>query len=270
MSDKDYDIEIRNVLVDEGGNDDDPNDPGGRTSRGIIQREYDVYRKNQGLSRRDVWLADQSEILDIYRTKYWEPLRCQDIVAGLDYPIFDYGINSGIGRSPRVAQTLLGLPVTGRIDLATVTAINKANPSWFINAMCDERLHYMQNARGGTLWVHYRKGWTHRVEHVRSVSLQLAGGQAIPEPKTPPAKASPKAKHTPSPKFQKNTGTGTAGGTGAVIAAHQAGLPLKVALAIGAAVIIGGVVTWVVYEQKIKTANNKVVLPPGVTPRPAT
>lgn len=45
------------TLKFEGGNDDDPRDPGGRTSRGILQREYDRYRDARGLPRGDVWRA---------------------------------------------------------------------------------------------------------------------------------------------------------------------------------------------------------------------
>jgi lysozyme family protein len=50
------------VLASEGGNDDDPDDPGGRTSRGITQREYDAYRKTRRNLPSDVWKASQSAI----------------------------------------------------------------------------------------------------------------------------------------------------------------------------------------------------------------
>ena len=47
------------TLAWEGGNDDDPNDPGGRTSRGIIQREWDVWRQTHAGLPSDVWQAPQ-------------------------------------------------------------------------------------------------------------------------------------------------------------------------------------------------------------------
>ena len=50
------------VRVYEGGNDDDPRDPGGRTSRGIIQREYDAWRRGQNLLTCDVWSATDGEV----------------------------------------------------------------------------------------------------------------------------------------------------------------------------------------------------------------
>ena len=54
------------ILKMEGGNDDDPHDHGGRTSRGVIQREYDAYRREKGEATRDVWTASDAEIADIY------------------------------------------------------------------------------------------------------------------------------------------------------------------------------------------------------------
>jgi len=39
------------LRTSEGGNDDDPDDSGGRTSRGITQREYNAYCEMAGLAR---------------------------------------------------------------------------------------------------------------------------------------------------------------------------------------------------------------------------
>ena len=40
-----FDACVALVLASEGFNDDDPRDPGGRTSRGVTQREYDIWRR---------------------------------------------------------------------------------------------------------------------------------------------------------------------------------------------------------------------------------
>ena len=50
------------VLKSEGGNDDDKDDHGGRTSRGIIQREYTAWLKERNRPNADVWAAPQSDI----------------------------------------------------------------------------------------------------------------------------------------------------------------------------------------------------------------
>src|SRR5258705_8638798 len=71
---KNFDACLKPLLEHEGGNDDDPQDPGGRTSRGIIQSEYDRYRARKGKPKRDVWTADDAEVDEIYQTEYWDAL----------------------------------------------------------------------------------------------------------------------------------------------------------------------------------------------------
>ena len=112
MAASSYDDALARVLVHEGGNDDDPRDPGGRTSRGILQSEWDIWRKTHAGLPGDVWQAPQKEIEAIYRQKYWDALRCDDLPAGVDYAVFDYGVNSGIGRAAKVLQRLIGVSMS--------------------------------------------------------------------------------------------------------------------------------------------------------------
>ena len=46
----------------------------------------------------------------IYRKRYWDVQRCDELPAGVDYSVFDYGVNSGIGRSGKVLRRVVGLP----------------------------------------------------------------------------------------------------------------------------------------------------------------
>lgn len=46
----------------------------------------------------------------VYRKRYWGAQRCNELPAGVDYSVFDYGINSGIARSGKVLRRVAGLP----------------------------------------------------------------------------------------------------------------------------------------------------------------
>src|SRR6185503_11388890 len=81
----------------------DPRDPGGKTKCGIIQREYDLYRKSKGLSTRDVRLMTKDEGLTIYRGSYWLP-DCPFIQPGLDLQFFDTSVNEGTHRAIEIMQ----------------------------------------------------------------------------------------------------------------------------------------------------------------------
>ena len=45
-----------------------------------------------------------TEAKAIYRAKYWAAQRCDELPAGVDYAVFDYGVNCGIGRSGKVLR----------------------------------------------------------------------------------------------------------------------------------------------------------------------
>jgi uncharacterized protein (TIGR02594 family) len=178
---KDFTDCVALVLQYEGGNDDDPRDPGGRTSRGILQREWDVWRQTHPGLPSDVWQAPQDQIIAIYDEKYWEPLCCDSLPAGVDLAVFDYGVNSGIGRSAKVLQGFVGTDVDGEIGPKTITATAQVNASSLINRICDERLTFLQGL--GT-WQTFGRGWTNRVQGVRHTALGLVGA-AAPVPPTP-------------------------------------------------------------------------------------
>jgi hypothetical protein len=94
------------VLQSEGGNDDDPADHGGRTSRGITQREFDAWRAENKNPLMDVWSASQADINAIYREEYWDPF-CDGLPKGLDYLYFDMAVNAGPNRAAILLQRAL-------------------------------------------------------------------------------------------------------------------------------------------------------------------
>ena len=57
----------------------------------------------------DVKAMKLDEAKAIYRAKYWDAQRCDELPAGVDDAVFDYGVNSGIGRSGKVLRRCLRL-----------------------------------------------------------------------------------------------------------------------------------------------------------------
>ncbi len=156
------------LLEHEGGNDDDPRDPGGRTSRGIIQSEWDEWRKAHHGLPEDVWDAPQSQVLAIYRQKYWDALSCDALPPGIDYAVFDFGVNSGITRSAKMLQGLVGTATDGMVGPITIAATKAANSAHLIEHFCDMRLTYL---KGLGHWDTFGRGWSRRVADVKRDSL---------------------------------------------------------------------------------------------------
>jgi lysozyme family protein len=78
----------------EGGRVDDKADPGGRTAYGVTQRVYNGWRRARKLPIRDVWLIEVSELVDIYKTGYWDKVWGDRLPEGLDIVVGDGAINS--------------------------------------------------------------------------------------------------------------------------------------------------------------------------------
>jgi lysozyme family protein len=149
-----FGVALARVLEHEGGNDDDPHDPGGRTSRGITAGDWTEWRKTHPGLPSDVWQAPQEQIEAIYKTKYWDKNGCDALPAGLDYCVFDCAVLEGSGRAlPWLAQVK---------DLSVLAAINK---------FCDLRLAHLQSLDG---WARYGRGWGTRVADVRRDALAMA------------------------------------------------------------------------------------------------
>ena len=102
---KTYDEALQRLLQHEGGYTNHPSDPGGPTNFGITIYDARRYAAEFGwISDREVMASDvRSMPLDfakrVYKAKYWDSQSLDQIEPGPDYALFDYGVNSGVGRS---------------------------------------------------------------------------------------------------------------------------------------------------------------------------
>lgn len=175
MAESSYDEALTRLLAHEGGYSNHPSDPGGPTNFGITIYDYRTYVKPHATAA-DVRAMKVGEAKAIYRGKYWNAMRCDELAPGVDYCIFDYGVNSGIGRAAKVLQRLVGTGVDGKIGDATVAAARAANAEKLINHICDERIAFLR--RLGT-WNVFGAGWGRRVREVRAAALALAEKAAL-------------------------------------------------------------------------------------------
>lgn len=173
MSASSYDAALARVLAHEGGYSNHPDDPGGPTNFGITIADYRRYVKPNA-SAADVKAMPIEDAKAIYRSKYWDALRCDELPAGVDFAVFDYGVNSGIGRAAKVLQRVLGVADDGVVGPMTLAAVKHAAPTVLIIAVCDERLRFLRSLR---TWRVFGKGWGRRVADVKETALEMAAQQ---------------------------------------------------------------------------------------------
>src|SRR5712671_4786085 len=114
-----YEEAMARVFEDEGGYSNDRGDPGGPTNFGITLHDARMYWKSNATAD-DVRHMPKSVAIIIYRKHYADPLHYDDLPAGVDYAVADYGINSGIGRAARVLQKIVHAHVDGVIGPETI------------------------------------------------------------------------------------------------------------------------------------------------------
>jgi lysozyme family protein len=189
-----YPEAMAKVLDDEGGYSNDAGDPGGPTNYGITIEDARMYWKHDATAS-DVRHMPRSVALDIYRKHYAAPVHYDDLPPGLDYTVFDYGINSGVSRATKVLQRFVGAGVDGRIGPETLSKVYAAQDlSGLIDKIWSERLHFLQNL--GT-WRLFGKGWGRRVSTGRALAHKLASEYPHWTPTVPTLAPQPASAATP-------------------------------------------------------------------------
>lgn len=177
---------LAETLKHEGGWSNHPKDNGGPTMKGVIQRVYDGWRDRQGLPRRTVRDIDEHELQAIYERDYWDVVRGDDLPAGIDLAVFDFGVNSGPARSVRYLQKVLGVAQDGHIGPATLAAVNRQNHvAGVVEKLMAERRKYLRSLDD---YPTFGKGWERRCNGVEPVALAMAGDY---KEATPPVVAQP-------------------------------------------------------------------------------
>jgi lysozyme family protein len=252
MAASSYDESLRRLLLHEGGYTNHPADPGGPTNFGITIYDYRKYVKPNATAT-DVRAMRVEEAKAIYRAKYWDAQRCDELPAGVDYAVFDYGVNSGIGRSKKVLQRVVGVAADGIFGDETMKAVRTRLPSKIIIDICDERLRFLKRLR---TWPIFGKGWGRRVAEVKTVALALAA--RAPMPGAAPGPASGRAV-VPTQKGAQQGSAGAIAAAGAAAAqqAHQNGMSAPAVAAIALIALVAALGAWVFWHWRQKRQQER-------------
>lgn len=242
MAASSYEASLARVLKHEGGYTNHPSDPGGPTNFGITIHDYRRYINSSGTANdvRDMQFADAAKI---YRARYWDALRCDELPAGLDYAVFDYGVNSGTGRAGKVMARLAGQQSGATVTDALVVAIRASGSTALIARLCDERIAFLKSLK---TWPVFGAGWGRRVSEVRRDALAMAQGsmKGALAPMSG-AKAGGKGE-VPQPKLARagSAAASVVAGAGAAHVAHASGVSPTVTVALLAGGIALAGVCW--------------------------
>lgn len=169
---------MRIELKYEGGKDDDPIDPGGRTNQGVIQREFSAFLKKNGQPNRDVFTMTDTERDQIYYLNYGQKIHFDELPDGVDLIMLDGAINSGPAQSVKWAQRALGLTADGVLGTVTLERIqDHPDKDILIGQILDRRMAFLRSLK---TFYHFGGGWTARVSSLRRTGQLWAAGSIGP------------------------------------------------------------------------------------------
>jgi lysozyme family protein len=117
-----FDQAFETLLKHEGGFSDHAADPGGKTRYGVTE----------AVAREVGYKGDMRELpLDlakrIYRDKYWDSVKAEELPPAIRYAVFDGAVNSGPGQSIKWLQRAIGATDDGILGPQTLKFVNAAN-----------------------------------------------------------------------------------------------------------------------------------------------
>ena len=157
------------VLKNEGGYVDNNSDPGGATNLGCTKATWEAW-VGHSVTKDDIKALMPNDVMPLYKAKYWDTIKGDDLPEGVDYAVFDFAINSGPSRAAKALQSVLGVNPDGKIGPATLDALEAANPRDIATSICEARLAFLQSLPTyGT----FGKGWSRRVSEVENTAFKM-------------------------------------------------------------------------------------------------
>jgi lysozyme family protein len=154
-----FDVYFPELLKHEGGYVDHPSDPGGATKYGITIGTLKAWR-GKAVTKADVKALTKAEAAAIYRARYWDAIKADDLPSGLDALAFDIAVNHGVGRWRQWAAI-----ADGKTTLDAIKAVTERRRRFY---------------RALKTFSVFGKGWMRRADDVEAWAVKRARSAAKP------------------------------------------------------------------------------------------
>ena len=159
------------MLKSEGGFVNHPSDPGGMTNLGVTKATWEnwVGRESDEAEMRGL---TPEKVEPMYKKKFWDAVRGDELPMGLDYLMFDFAVNAGAGRAIKTLQTAVGVTPDGGFGPMTMAAVQAVDPVELIERFSQAKEDFYRSL---TTFATFGKGWLNRVADVKvKASAMLA------------------------------------------------------------------------------------------------
>ena len=173
MAAANFEKALETILHHEGGFVNHPRDPGGMTNLGVTKRVWEEWTQVEA-SEREMRSLTPEKVGPLYKARYWDKVKGDDLPEGLDLCIFDFGVNAGPGRAAKFLQRMIGTTVDGGIGPMTLAKVNEYVKENTIEETIEKyqsmRQEYYESL---STFETFGRGWTRRVEETTKMALDL-------------------------------------------------------------------------------------------------
>jgi len=165
-----FDAALKAILHHEGGYVNHPADPGGMTNLGVTKRVWEEWVGHE-VDEKTMRNLTPELVGPMYKVKYWDKIKGDDLPTGVDYVVFDAAVNSGPGRAAKWLQACVGVDPDGGIGPKTLAAVESFDASQLVEDYAKRRLSFLMDLQ---TWDTFGKGWGRRVAEVQKTGLDMA------------------------------------------------------------------------------------------------
>jgi lysozyme family protein len=174
-----WDQAFKQMLASEGGFSDDERDNGnklpdgrkGSTMLGVTQYNWEAHVGHE-VTHDQMRKLTPADVEPLYKKKYWDVVQGDNLPNGIDYLVFDMGVNAGPGRSIKLLQAAVGTTPDGALGPITMSAVWAADPVVLIDKFSQEKEVFY---RGLDDFKTYGNGWLNRVAAVKLKASSMLG-----------------------------------------------------------------------------------------------
>lgn len=164
-----FDAALKAVLHHEGGFVNHPADPGGMTNLGCTKKVWEEW-VGHPVDEQAMRSLTPADVAPLYKKKYWDAVKGDELPDGVDYIMFDTAINSGPGRAVKFLQGCVGADMDGALGPKTLAAVKAADPKQLVEDYAKRRLSFLQDL---PTWGTFGKGWGRRVAEVQNTASTM-------------------------------------------------------------------------------------------------
>jgi lysozyme family protein len=156
------------ILGAEGGYANDPHDTGGMTNLGVTRAVWEQW-VGRPSNEKEMRSLTAAMVEPLYHRNFWDACKCDSMPTPIDYLVFDFAVNAGVGRSAKTLQSVVGTTQDGAIGPETLKAVNRMNVRDLIEMFSHAKIEYYKSLHNQ----YYETGWLNRVATVKTAALSM-------------------------------------------------------------------------------------------------